>query len=454
MVDSSVNYQLTTSQKVVAALADYVHSLELLSLIAVVDFECEINEEVLLEAISKTAKRLPYCNVRFRRLEDGSVVQYSCEEEPEPVEVVDFTLESEEEQEEQFREWNSEAFPGNFENIQLYQFKLLRYPDGHHGLFFAFQHFIMDGYAGIYTLHYLSKVYIALLRGKELPAPGPEPWKLVEDDIAYHASPRYQKGLEKLSAQYETEPCFASLNGRGAPEFIEDKRYGRSQNFSQFGGSVIRHPLSPVLSKRIENEAKRLNISAQNFYLLALRSYLGRVSETDDVTVITLLACRSTLFEKQCGLNTADAQLVRSIIPDSCSFGDAVLKLADIQNEELRYAKVINNDILRILRNRFDVPQDCTYAPAWMSFFPAVTFEEGQLDLTVRFISNGWATSPFYMLVLPDSNRGTQSATYWYAVGYTFPESIERFHAFMLKFLEKGIGQPDRTLGELIDESL
>ncbi len=447
-------YPLTAAQNVVANLADFVHTLELLSLIAVVDFKSEIDEELMKKAIVESVKRLPYCNVRFRRREDGTVVQYLCGNEPEPIETVDLSQEEEANLEEVFRQWNRDAFPESFEEIQLYKFKILHYQDGHQGLFFCFQHFIMDGYAGIYTLHYVSKVYTSLLCGTELPSPGPEPWPLIDNDLAFHASPRYQKGFQKLCSYFDTEPCFSSINGAGAPEFVEGKRYGKKQDFSQFGGGMISYPLQPAFGEMIEKEAKRLNIAPLNFFLLALRSYQGRVSNTDDVTIASLVCCRSTLFEKHCGMNMADSQLVRSVIPDDCSFQDAVLMLSDIQNEELRYAKVVDSEVISAVNEKYGVPENGTYFSSWLTYFPPVTHGEGLIDLSVKFVTNGWAAIPLYMLIIPDSNHGTMSATYSYALGYTPRENVERFHAFMLKFLEKGIAQPDKAIGTLVDESI
>ena len=60
-----------------------------------------------------------------------------------------------------------------------------------------------------------------------------EPWKLLEEERNYFSSARNEKNLAWWRAQYETEPCFTSINGLGSPEFVEGRRYGQAQNFEQ-----------------------------------------------------------------------------------------------------------------------------------------------------------------------------------------------------------------------------
>lgn len=453
-MDSPVTYPLTSSQKAIAVLADFLHSLDALALIAYVDFKSEIDDKRMLYAIRETGMRLAYLRVRFCRGEDGSARQYLSEDEPLPAELVDFSAENEEDQEEQFRTWNREAFPDDYTDIQLYRFKLLRYPDGHRGLYFCLNHLIMDGYAGIYTLQYLSRVYSAMCKGEPLPDPSPEPWKLVENDLSFYGSPRYSAGREKLLRRYETEPCFTSVNGLGSPEFVDGRRCGRKQDPTQFFAQVVRHPLPKALTDRVVEESVKRGVSPQTYYLLALRSYLGRVSGTDDVTVLCPFTCRSTLYEKSCGLNTTNSHWVRSVISDDRSLADALLELSDIQRDVMRYSKIINAEVLQCVYERFQTGGSMTYAPTWLSYFPPMEMDGDVMDLSAKFVSNGFAPTPLYMLVLPDSNKGTMSAAYWYAEGYTRPESVEALHAFLLRFLENSLNGPEQSVGSLIDASL
>ena len=174
-------YPLTRAQEGIVALADMLQTIDSLQLIAHVDFRSEMDEALLIEAIAESVRRLPYCRVRVCRGEDGKMRQYMSDEAPAPVTAVTFTEEEVARQDEIFREWNQEFFPGTIEDLPLARFRLIHYPDGHLGMYFVIQHIIMDGYSGLRTLEYVCRVYVAMRDGKALPKPADEPWKLIEN---------------------------------------------------------------------------------------------------------------------------------------------------------------------------------------------------------------------------------------------------------------------------------
>ena len=91
---------------------------------------------------------------------------------------------------------------------------------------------------------------------------------------------------------------------------------------------------------------------------------------------------------------------------------------------------------------------------ATLSYFAGMKLPEGLPKFHFRFVSNGLAMAPFYMIAVPDSNCGTVRASYRYSVDYTRRESVEKFHAFMPRFPEDGLNAPEKSLRELIDRAL
>lgn len=448
-------YPLTRAQEGIVALADMLQTIDSLQLIAHVDFRSEMDEALLIEAIAESVRRLPYCRVRVCRGEDGKMRQYMSDEAPAPVTAVTFTEEEVARQDEIFREWNQEFFPGTIEDLPLARFRLIHYPDGHLGMYFVIQHIIMDGYSGLRTLEYVCRVYVAMRDGKALPKPADEPWKLIENDRAFTGSERWQKQRDSfLERYYATEPQFTSVNGLGSPEFVEGARCGRRQQFTQFFGETIRHPLPPEFVTRVSEAARGFHVSPQILYMLALRSYLGRVSGTDDVMVNGLLAARGTLYEKNCGMNLANSHFLRIVIPESQSFSEAIDKVYEAQGDAMRICKVINVDVMNQVYRRYKTPADSFYGTTWLTYFPPMELPRDELELDGDFVSQGLIPTPLYLMILPDSSRGTLCATYWYAQDYVQPESVEKLHAFLLKFLENGVAHPERSLKELIDESI
>ena len=76
------------------------------------------------------------------------------------------------------------------------------------------------------------------------------------------------------------------------------------------------------------------------------------------------------------------------------------------------------------------------------------------LKFVPSYVSNGQSNQPCYLLILPGDRSGTLSATYVYSLADTKPENIERYHRFMLAFLDNAMNEPELTIQQLIDKSL
>ena len=371
VVNEPKYYPLSSIQRGLAFLFRFYPDLHILNLATRLDFEEEIDEELLLRAIRETEDRVAFLKVRLHMQDSETMVQYLYEGEPAPVEIVDLSDRTDDEIAKIMHDWTYDAFPNSIIDEQLYSFKLVRCPEGKRSLYVCVEHFIIDGYSTLFLLDYLDRVYAALATGGELPERTQEPWKLVESDLAFAVSEKYQKQLLKAEAEFETEPVFTSINGLGAPEFIEGKRYGKTMDISRLDGGCIRLPIPAALAARVDACAKQLNISPSNFYFLALRSYLGHVSGTDDVTICTSIAAsRITKYEKSAGLDFATQQLIRTVVSGETGFTDALLQLSVTQNDVLRHARSRSVDLSKWLHERYEVPFGCEYYTMQYSYLP------------------------------------------------------------------------------------
>ena len=77
-----------------------------------------------------------------------------------------------------------------------------------------------------------------------------------------------------------------------------------------------------------------------------------------------------------------------------------------------------------------------------------------ELKFVAKMLDNGFVPIPLYMLVQPQDDSGDLYGIYCYALDYTKKESCERLHAFMLRFLELGVAEPEQPLEDLIRRSL
>jgi len=447
-------YPLSDEQEGLVLLASVFPAPNILYLLTRIDFVSKIDEERLLQAIRITDELLPYCRVQLHQQDEETVVQYLREGEPDPVSVYDLSDSGEEELEKLILQWRQEPFPNNQRETQLYRFRLIRMPGGKHVLHFVVHHFIMDAYAMMYTIQYLDKVYTSLSRGEELPAPGMEPWKLLEEERSYFSSARAEKNAAWWLSQYETEPSFTSVNGLGSPEFVEGKRYGRTQSFEQLYNDILTIRIPAEFVKLVDDAAAMQKVSPQVYYMMAMRSFLGRVSGTEDVSVLSPMALRSTKVQRQSGMSIARANPVRMTLSEDLPFAEAVRKLADRENDIYRHAWFNYEKMKPEIYSRFGTEPGCTYESVWLTYQPYFDMSKSELQFRARLLSSGFVPIPLYLLIEPQDTSGDLYADYSYALGYTKPESLYHFHDFMLKFLEAAAKEPDKRLGDLIDQSI
>ena len=419
-----------------------------------VDLESEIDEEKALEALRLTVTRLPFCTIRLHELEDGSFEQYYCTDEPTGIELVDMSDKTPEDVDAYILEKAGSPLPNDYNDVQLYEAKLIRTPNGKHTLYFNGYHMIMDSVGLITVIIYFDKVYNALVAGTELPAPVISPDKHIEKSWEYYESKRWFKDIDWWNEQFRTEPHFSSMNPRPSVEYIEGKNYGKAQTFDQLGGlsMPIRIPAETV--KIINDDALKNNMSPQVYFALALRTWLSEMSGSEDVCFDTTGARRSTLVEKDCGMTVAHQVTWRSNISADLSFMEALRKLDISQKDMYRHIGVEMPFYVKPAKERFNLPEGCTYKTVVFTYQPYFTAGEVSLKFSANHVNTGFAFYPLYLNLMPHDDSGDLWADYLYSFDYLDGENLKRYHAFMMKFILSGIETPEKTIRELVKETL
>jgi len=428
--------------------------MEVLNLCTAVNLLSPIEENKVTEALKLTVKRLSFMNVRLHKMQDGTVKQYFSEEEPEGIEMIDLSGEKEKKVGEYLHKLTVMSFPNQANDCPLYRLKLIKRPGGSYTLFFGIFHLIADAYALMYVVTYFDRVYAALKKNTELPPVNDDAEKLIEWSYAYYQSEKAKKDFAWWDSIYQTEPHFTSLNGKKGDEFVKGKQYGKCQNLTQFTCISNKQRVEAELVDRINQAAVKYGISSQIFYLLALRSYMGRVSGTDDVYMATTAARRATLLQKNGGMTFVHLVPFRSEIKESESFMNA-LKIANtIQNDAYRHAGANIVEFEPLALQKFGTPANVQYRSVVFTYQPYFKAENVDIKFNAEYLSSGLATFPLYINLMPVDASGDLWADYLYAKGYIKPESIDRFHAFMLKFLKAGLNHPEAPVKDLIDQSI
>ena len=438
------------------ALYVYVYGAPraLLNMPTRVDFEEPIDEEKALEAIKLTVKRLPFCTIRMTEYEKDKFWQYYCDEEPQGIEIVDFSDKTEEEMDKYLLKKARDPLPNNYNDVQLYDAKLLRRPDGLHTLFFNGYHMIMDSVGLITVITYFFKVYESLVKGTELPAPGIGPEKHIEKSWKYMESKRWQEDVDWWREKFSTEPHFSSMNPRPSPEYEEGTSYGWPLRPDQYlcTSMPIRIPAETV--GKINAAALERNMSPQIFFALALRTWLSKMSGSDDVCFDTTGSRRSVLFERDCGMTMAHQITWRSIISGDTAFGEALRQLDISQKEMYRHISVDMKDYLGWTNERYGFPKNAIFRNMVFTYQPYFNTEGLDIKFHADHVNTGYAFQSLYLNLMPHDASGDLYVDYIYSHNYLDGENLKRFHAFMMKFILAGIEDPDKTIDELVAECM
>jgi hypothetical protein len=446
-------FRLSSDQ---VALYIYVYGAPraLLNMPARVDFDEPIDEEKALEAIRLTVKRLPFCTIRLNEYEPDQFRQYYSDEEPAGIELVDMSDKTDGDVEAYLLEKARDPLPNDYNDVQLYDAKLIRRPDGLDTLFFNGYHMIMDSVGLITVITYFFKVYEALVKGTELPAPGIGPEKHIEKSWKYMESKRWQEDIDWWRAQFDTEPHFSSMNPRPSPEYVEGKNYGLPLRFDQFlcTSMPIRIPAETV--NRIAAAALANNMSPQIYYALALRTWLYKMSGSEDICFDTTASRRSTLFERDCGMTVAHQLVWRSNVPGGAAFAEGLRKMDNSQKDMYRHTGVELRNFLPYTNERYGFPEDAIFRGLVFTYQPYFNTEGLDIRFHADHVNTGYAFQPLYLNLMPHDASGDLYADYIYSHTYLDGENLKRFHAFMLRFILAGIETPEKTIDQLAAECM
>jgi hypothetical protein len=334
-------------------------------------------------------------------------------------------------------------------------------PDGSTGIYSVICHLIMDSWAIAMFYRDVLDVYWALSRNEPLPKPPCDNEPILIKELEYHQSVRSAADKEFWENELgSSEPLFTSLKGPGALEAY--RRFTRNPEARQCWVQhlrtkadhvVLRVSPEDVATLQAFLEANRLP-SMQALFALALRLYLARVNgRTDDVTIGVNVARRATLAEKNSGGSRVQNLTLRTVMPESLTFLEALELLLEKQNQLFRHADYSSMDMLWI-PHRFYADKGSrpgtSYSDTLLTFQPVPMAIGHGLSCTTDWHCNGAFSLPSYLTIMDDDCSGGLRCYWERQVAHVPVAVIKDCHDFMLKALRAGAAEPSITLGELM----
>lgn len=443
-------YPMTPGQDIILVQQKYSYNKAVSNINMMMIFEFEIDDLLMKQALMQAILRNQAATIRVTK-RDKETRQYFSSDMPEGVAWVDLSHLSPEAAEAEIESWGRKKFPNKNYDTQLYRAKLVVLPSGERAVYFCVSHLIFDAYALIATAGDMIDTYRALLKGELLPKPLPSPLPVYQQQWDYLKSDQLKQDQAFFRELFRDEPEFHSLNGRGSKEYMPGKRYGRTIRPWQIKVDFIDLRIPARLVKGIEELAYAMRVPTQVFYMLALRNYIAKIDDTEDITFNHTIARRGTLAQKRAGGTMVNSVLFRMQQTNDMTVSQAAESLSQYQMRLYRHTELPYSLFSYGIKTQFNLPHLCGYSTVGLTFQPYSVCQYEDMPIRMKRYNNGYGGMPTYITIMSVDNTGDLLCNYEYTLGFIREESIYNFHAYILTMFEHLIEKPDVTLQELVD---
>ncbi|MBQ4365995.1 MAG: hypothetical protein II804_06985 [Clostridia bacterium] len=449
-------YGLIPSQQTMYMMVRFSFHKQLVQVPTSFSVDRDIDFDLLTKAFNIEIERNDSLRVRFVK-QDKEIKQYFLPEyKVDKIEVKHFAS-----KEEQDAFFNADAQkPVLFlkETFRIYFYKT----DGvGSGIYFNTTHLAMDA-MGIIILYFdLLSVYRALLHGTELPQPLYRYEDYIKEEFARLSNKEKMAKHAQFYKRYFLkggEPMYAGVHG---PAFLEKTR--KKLKNPNLRVPMAYNPLydkSAFVSKVIEKEdAEKIfrfcmdhKIAPESILQLGLRTYCSAANyRTPDVFMMSLCSKRATNKEKHMGGCMAQPLQLRTILPETFTFSDALKEMTDVRTQLFRHSQFPYGLALQISRDIYNYKAIQGPACMMFSWIPVPPVREVPFKLDFQAYNLGRYFTPLYVISHPDPETGGIRINYMYRVKLSTEADIDALHENAVKTILAGIEDPSITIGELLD---
>lgn len=457
-------YPLTAAQRLHFYCLKYCPAKQVLNIGSSLTIESDLDWGVLKECIRQAIARCESMRLRFAEDKDGTVYQYVAEEETKEIEHFDFTGWREEDAERKLEHWTQ--IPFKRYDSPMHRIVMIKMPDGYQGLYICVDHMTMDAQSLIVFFRdvielYCSRLYEDIDFPKEMASYTKQLLKDLEYEAGSGSSVRDREFFEKMIAS--SQPIFTDIYG---PEkLLKERKATRSPKLraatntsDNVEANITNFHLEGEPSGQLMDFCRKEGISMTCLLLMGLRTYLQKENDQEDVSITTTIARRATLLEKRCGGSRIHCFPFRTVVRREDTFMEGLLKIRDAQNQYFRHANYSPSEYYNYRRSYYKLREGQTYEPLSLTYQPLTMKSEGpgleklgDIKYKTAHYSNGVAAHTLYLTVSHRAADNGLEFGFEYQTGVVTPEKLEYIYYYLCRILFRGVEDPERTVGEIID---
>lgn len=455
-------YDIIPSQETMATLVRYSIHKEVVQIPFSIILNEKLSNALLLKAFNIELQRNDALRVRFF-IEGahigqvgGKIKQYFLPE-VKVNELVTKTFTSKDEQEKFFEE--DAKKPVKYLDDETYRFIVFNTYDGKTGLYFNVSHVLSDAMGSALFFSDLLKVYKALKDGTEMPEPLSPYEEEVKKELAYIGSKKYLKDADFYKHYWidNGEPFYAGVHGHDILDKARKKnpniRIPEAYDPTKDEADVCVKYISKELTDKVYDFCKKNLVSPEVVFMYGCRAHASKVNyRADDILNLCMCSRRASVTAKSTGGCLAQPVQLRVKTPETDTFTDAVLRLANNRNNLLRHMNFPYLHALDLQHKAFNLKISQGPSCFMFSWLPIGYASEGSgLDFETQGYCMGRYVMPLYVIAVPNPKTGETAVYYMKKKAFIKPEHINLLHKNMIKTLEMGIENPEITVKEILD---
>lgn len=451
-------YKLIHSQEMVQYMWKYSVHMQSTQIPVAMAFEEELDFNVLARAVNVEIERNDCTRLRIFR-EGFKVKQFFLNEyKLDKILIKNFS--SKEEQVEFFDGVAStklDVFGG--ETFRIIFFRTF---ENKCGIFICASHMIMDFVASFTFFKDLMAVYDSLKNG----APMPRALGKYEDIIKNEQdNPELEERIARDARELDEwvakdrVPFYNAVNGTKVLDMQRKLLCNNDMTMPHIylpvldSTNLIKCRLSPEDSRKIDSFIKENQLSPEWVIQLGFRIYLSKLNKhTNDTLFWVLCPRRRTVKEKRCGGTLASPMPWREILDDNTSFIDTIRNLSESQIFLFRHSDVPFTTVRQMERDRYGLSLMATSNSMMFSFLPSSENAFGDRKYEFSAYNFGHYVMPVYVLTMQEASTGCFIFSYIHRTILTKDEEILAFNDGVVRTILKGIENPEKTIGEILEE--
>ena len=466
-VNNKKLYPLTAAQRLHFYTLKYCPKKQVLNIGTSLTIKEDINFDILKEAIYEAYSRCESMRLRFVTDLEGNVMQYVADREERDIEFYDFSGYTMKEAELKMREWTETPFER--ENSPLNKVVMIITPDNYKGIYLLVDHMTMDAQSLIVFLRDIIEIYCyKRYEGIEYPKEMYSYIKQIEKDLEYESGSKAQyKDREYFKKLIEeSEPIYNDIDG--IERLLEERHRRGNDNIrnvtnvsNNVDANITVFSLEEYPSHLLLKFCEENKIPMVCLLMMALRTYLQKFNNQDDVSIMSTVARRATLSEKKSGGTRIHCFPCRTIVSKRETFMEGIEKIREAQNSLFRHANFNPVEYLTYRTNFYNNEPGQTYEPLSLTYQPLTmketkskngqTISFNNIDYKTNWYSNGVCAHALYLTVMHRANDNGLNFSFEYQTGRVTPEKLQYMYYYICKILFEGINNPNKTIEEIIE---